>query len=326
MPEDTVTGREPAKPNAKFEFNFRRFFPIILFVVLCLFFGLMNSRFVTVNNLMIILTQAVTVGTCAIGLTFVILGGSIDLSIGSVVALSAISTAVAVPTLGLFAIVPAILTGLLCGAVNGTVFSLGKVPSFIATMGGMVVFRGIVLVITKGRPIQIEDDFFLDTYASRSFNIPHSAIICLVFVILMAILLNRTAFGRWVRAIGGGQRVAMLTGIKVTRVKLYMYMLAGAMYGVAGALQAARVRAATATMGEGLEMDVIAAVVVGGTPLTGGIGSIWGSILGTFLITILSNGMNMLGLSPYVQSIAKGVVLVAAVFLTIDRKKIGIIT
>jgi ribose transport system permease protein len=324
MAQDTSTGLQPVKPMAKFDF--RKFFPVILFVVLCLFFGLMNPRFFTVNNLMILLTQAVTVGTCAIGLTFVILGGSIDLSIGSVVALSAIGAALAVPPLGLFAIVPAILIGVVCGAVNGTVFSLGKVPSFIATMGGMVVFRGIVLVITKGRPIQIEDEFFLDVYASRSFNIPHSAAICLVFVILMAVLLNHTAFGRWVRAIGGGQRVAILTGIKVTRIKLYMFMLAGAMYGVAGALQAARVRAATATMGEGLEMDVIAAVVVGGTPLTGGVGSVWGSILGTFLITILSNGMNMLGLSPYVQSIAKGVVLVAAVFLTIDRKKIGIIT
>jgi ribose transport system permease protein len=306
--------------------TFKKFFPAILLAALCIIFGSQRPLFFSVNNLMIILTQAVTVGTCALGLTFVILGGSIDLSIGSVVALSAVSCALVVPSQGLFAIAPAILTGMLCGAINGAVFSLGKVPSFIATMGGMVVFRGIVLIITKGRPIQIRDDFFLDVYASRSFGIPNSALITLIFVVFTLILLNRTPFGREVRAIGGGQRVAMLTGIKVTRIKLLMYVLAGGMYGVAGALQSARVMAATATMGEGLEMDVIAAVVVGGTPLTGGIGSIWGSILGTFLITILSNGMNMLGLSPYVQSIAKGIVLVAAVFLTIDRKKIGIIT
>lgn len=325
MSEENAVDKIPESAPS-FKLNFRQLFPIGLFVVLCLVFGLLNPRFVTTNNLMIILTQAVTVGTCAIGLTFVIMGGSIDLSIGSVVALSAIATAVTVPSMGLFAIVPAILVGAICGGINGTVFSLGKVPSFIATMGGMVVFRGIVLVITKGRPIQIEDDFFLDVYAGRSFKMPHSFLIFLVFVAVTAVLLNHTAFGRWIRAIGGGQRVAILTGIKVTRLKLYMYMLAGALYGVAGALQAARVRAATATMGEGLEMDVIAAVVVGGTPLTGGIGSIWGSILGTFLITILSNGMNMLSLSPYVQSIAKGIVLVGAVFLTIDRKKIGIIT
>lgn len=306
--------------------TFKRLFPAILLVVLCLVFTLFKPLFFSVNNIMIILTQAVTVGTCALGLTFVIMGGSIDLSIGSVVALSAVATALCVPTFGLFAILPAIAMGMLCGAFSGTVFALGKVPSFIATMGGMVIFRGIVLIITKGRPIQIDDFFFLDVYASRAFVVPNSALISLVFVAFTAVLLNRTAFGREIRAIGGGQRVALLTGIKVTRNKLLMFVLAGSMYGVAGALQSARVMAATATMGEGLEMDVIASVVVGGTPLTGGIGSIWGSILGTFLITILSNGMNMMGLSPYVQSIAKGAVLVAAVFLTIDRKKIGIIT
>lgn len=325
MPQDKPAADAPKQFNFNFQ-TFRKVFPAVLLIVLCAYFTYRNPRFMTMNNMMILLTQAVMVGTCAIGLTFVILGGSIDLSIGSVVALSAVACALTVPALGLLAIIPAMIVGLLCGAINGTVFSLGKVPSFIATMGGMVVFRGIVLIITKGRPIQIEDEFFLEVFASRSFVVPNSFLISLIFVVFTAILLNRTAFGREVRAIGGGQRVAMLTGIKVTRIKLLMYALAGSMYGVAGALQAARVRAATATMGEGLEMDVIAAVVVGGTPLTGGVGSIWGSILGTFLITILSNGMNMLGMSPYVQSIAKGVVLVAAVFLTIDRKKIGIIT
>ena len=217
--------------------GFNKFFPAILLVVMCAFFGSQRPLFFSINNAMIILTQAVTVGTCALGLTFVILGGSIDLSLGSVVALSAVSCALMVPSLGLFAIVPAILTGMICGGINGTVFALGKVPSFIATMGGMVVFRGIVLIITKGRPIQIKDDFFLDVFASRSFVVPNSALIALIFVVFTLVLLNRTPFGREVRAIGGGQRVAMLTGIKVTRIKFLMYVLAGGMYGVAGALQ-----------------------------------------------------------------------------------------
>jgi ribose transport system permease protein len=144
-------------------------------------------------------------------------------------------------------------------------------------------------------------------------------------VIAVYFIFNNTVFGREVRAVGGGERVAKLTGIKVDRVKLTMYTILGLMCGLAGLLQGARVMAATAQLGIGLELDTIAAVVVGGTPLSGGIGSIQGTILGTLIITILSNGMNMLSVDPYLQSIIKGIVLIAAVFTTIDRSKIGII-
>jgi len=305
--------------------SLRSYFPLMLLAVLCLVFGIARPRFFTPDNFMIILTQMVMVGIAAMGLTFVIVGGSIDISIGSVVALSAVAAALTVPYLGVFAIIPACLTGALCGAITGTVFSVGKVPSFIATMGGMVAYRGVVLIVTKGRPIQINDELFLKVFSGRTLNIPNAALIALIFVVIAYIIFNKTPFGREVRAIGGGERVAALTGVRVTRTKMMMYLLAGAMYGIAGLLQSARVVAATATIGEGLEMDVIAAVVVGGTPLTGGIGSIGGTILGVLIITVLSNGMNMMGLSPYIQSISKGIVLVVAVFITIDRKKIGII-
>ena len=138
-------------------------------------------------------------------------------------------------------------------------------------------------------------------------------------------MLNLTVFGREVRAIGGGERIAFLTGIKVERVKIAIFGLVGLLCGMAGLLQAARSMAATAQLGEGLELDAIAAVVVGGTPLTGGVGSVQGTILGALIITILSNGMNIMGLDPYFQNIVKGLVLILSVFITIDRKKIGII-
>ena len=175
------------------------------------------------------------------------------------------------------------------------------------------------------RRVSIEDEAFLDVYSGRSFSIPHSALIAIALIAIAAVVLNLTVFGREVRAIGGGERIAFLTGIKVERVKIVVFGLVGLLCGMAGLLQAARSMAATAQLGEGLELDAIAAVVVGGTPLTGGVGSIQGTILGALIITILSNGMNIIGLDPYFQNIVKGLVLILSVFVTIDRKKIGII-
>ncbi|MDB6002524.1 MAG: hypothetical protein JWP52_4223, partial [Rhizobacter sp.] len=257
--------------------------------------------------------------------TFVIVAGSIDLSVGAVDELSALAAAMSSATLGAAAIVPACLVGVACGLLNGIVIAKGKVPSFIVTLGAMVIYRGIVLLFTRGAPVSIEDEQFLDVYAGRSFGVPHSALIAIALVAVCAAILNLTVFGREVKAVGGGERVARLTGIRIDRVKIGMFALLGLLCGVAGLLQSSRAMAATAQLGESLELDVIAAVVVGGTPLTGGIGSIQGTILGVLIITMLSNGMNMVGVDPYLQNIVKGLVMVGAVFVTIDRRKIGII-
>jgi ribose transport system permease protein len=302
-----------------------RFFPFLLLMTLCIVFSLMSARFLTVGNSMIIAQQAVVLLVTALGMTFVIVAGSIDLSVGAVVAVSALAAAMTSSTLGAFAILPACLVGLSCGLLNGIVIAKGKVPSFIVTLGAMVIYRGIVLLFTRGAPVSIEDDQFLSVYGGRTFGLPHSALVALLLVVLCAVILNLTVFGREVKAIGGGERVARLTGIHIDRVKIGMFALLGLLCGVAGLLQSSRAMAATAQLGEGLELDVIAAVVVGGTPLTGGIGSIQGTILGVFIITILSNGMNMVGVDPYLQNIVKGLVMVASVFITIERRKIGII-
>lgn len=302
-----------------------RFFPLLLLLSLCIAFSMMSQRFLTIGNSMIIAQQAVVLLVTALGMTFVIVAGSIDLSVGAVVALSALAAAMTSSAMGPFAIVPACLVGLFCGLLNGIVIAKGKVPSFIVTLGAMVIYRGIVLLFTRGAPVSIEDEQFLNLYAGRTLGVPHSALIALIFVALCAVILNLTVFGREVKAVGGGERVARLTGIQIDRVKIGMFALLGLLCGVAGLLQSSRAMAATAQLGEGLELDVIAAVVVGGTPLTGGIGSIQGTILGVFIITILSNGMNMVGVDPYLQNIVKGLVMVASVFITIDRRKIGII-
>jgi ribose transport system permease protein len=321
----SVTGGEQTKPRLPDFAVVRRFFPIALLLILCIAFSFLSPRFLTWSNLLIVLEQGTVLLVAALGMTFVIMAGSIDLSVGSIVALSALAAAITSDSLGAAAIIPATLVGILAGLVNGIIVAKGKVPSFIATMGAMVIYRGIVLLFTKGAPVSIDGEGFLTAFADRTFGIPHSVIIGLALAALAYVILNRTVFGREVRAVGGGERVASLTGIRVVRVKIWMFTFLGALCGIAGLLQAARAMAATAQLGEGLELDVIAAVVVGGTPLTGGIGSIFGTILGVLIITLLSNGMNMIGVDPYLQNIIKGVVLIGAVFLTIDRKKIGII-
>jgi ribose transport system permease protein len=303
----------------------RTYFPIIMLVVLCVIFGALSPRFFTFNNAMIILQQVAVLLTVSLGMTFVIIAGSIDLSVGSMVALTALTSALLAEAMGVWAVLPAVGVGILAGLVNGLIFAKGKVPSFMVTLGTLVAYRGLVLYFTRGAPVEITRRDFLTTFAGRTEGIPHAAIIVLLIAIVVYVIFNFTVFGREVRAIGGGERVAILTGIKVNRVKILIFTMLGLLCGLAGTLQSARVYAATAQLGEGLEMDVIAAVVVGGTPLTGGVGSVQGTVLGALVITILSNGMNMMGVDPYIQNIVKGVVLIAAVFVTIDRSKIGII-
>jgi ribose transport system permease protein len=319
---DKAPDQPAAAPAAA---RLRRWFPLALLAALCLVFSLLSERFLSFGNLTIILQQSVVLLVAALGVTIIIMAGSIDLSVGSVVALSALATALTVDALGPWAIGPALLVGLLAGALNGMIVAWGKVPSFIVTLGAMVVYRGLVLYFTRGAPVSLFDADFLGVYAGRSFGLPHAALIALLAALLCHGLLTRTVFGREVKAVGAGERVAHLTGIPVARVKIAMFAVAGLLFGLAGLLQSARAMAATAQLGEGLELDVIAAVVVGGTPLTGGVGGVPGTILGVLIITILSNGMNMVGVDPYIQNIAKGVVLVVAVFVTIDRAKIGVI-
>jgi ribose transport system permease protein len=303
----------------------KKLFPLLLLIVLCTIFTSFNPRFFTYNNFTIITQQMVVTLIAALGMTFVIVIGSIDLSVGSIVGLSAWVTATMVPYLGLLAFIPAFFVGFVCGSLNGIIFTKGKVPSFIVSMGAMVSYRGLLLLLTRGAPVEIRDMVFLNVFAGRRFfNLPNSVLFALVILIVIWYIFRDFAISREIRAIGGSERVARLTGIRVDRAKIIVFMLYGLLAGIAGMFQAARVFAATPTLGEGMELDVIAAVVVGGTTLTGGVGSILGTLLGTFIICVLSNGMNIIGLSPQIQQIAKGIVLILAVFATIDRSKIEI--
>ena len=321
---DSSGGAVPVRRGGSIEL-LRRGFPSIFLVALVVVFSIMSPRFLSLGNFSTVLEQGTVLLVTALGATFIIMAGSIDISVGAIVAVSALVAALTADTLGALAIIPAVAAGAMCGGVNGLLVAVGKVPSFVATLGTQVVYRGLVLYFTKGAPVEISSDGFLNAYSSVSFGIPNTVMIGLTLAVVAWAIFKFTVFGREVLAIGGGERVSILTGIAVTRVKILMFLLLGALCGMAGLLQGARTMAATSQLGLGLELDVIASVVVGGTPLTGGLGSITNTFLGVLIITLLSNGMNMAGVDPYLQNIIKGVVLVTAVFINIDREKIGII-
>ncbi len=323
-PADATLTREGGSKGFQID-RLRRSFPAVFLAVLIVVFTMMSPRFLSLDNLSTVLEQGTVLLVTALGASFIIMAGSIDISVGAIVAVSALVAAMTSDTLGAFAIIPAVAVGALCGCFNGLLLAVGKVPSFVATLGTQVVYRGLVLYFTRGAPVEIQDEGFLAAYSNVSYGIPHTVMIGLALAIVAWAIFRFTVFGREVLAIGGGERVSILTGIAVTRVKITMFLLLGALCGMAGLLQGARTMAATSQLGLGLELDVIASVVVGGTPLTGGLGSITNTFLGVLIVTLLSNGMNMSGVDPYLQNIIKGVVLIVAVYINIDRKKIGII-
>ena len=314
------------KNTVKKPVQIRKYFPFILLAILVAIFTIGNPRFLTAKKFMVIAQQMVVTLIAAYGMLFVIVEGSIDLSVGGIVALSAIAVARTVDVLGVFAVVPAVLVGIVCGIINGCCFTFLKIPTFITTMGTMTAFRGLVLILTGGAQIMITNRPYLNLYNGQYISgVPNNVIIVALLTLAMWYIYKNFAFSREVRAVGGAEKVATLAGIKINKIKVGVFVLCGAMAGLAGCFQAARSYAATPTMGDGMEMDVIAAVVLGGTPMSGGIGSVLTTVLGALIMCILSNGMNIVGLSADVQKVVKGIILIFAVCMTVDRKRMGVI-
>ena len=309
-----------------FRGGLRSWFSTLLLVALVIVFTIATPQFRTLDNGRVILEQSVVLAVAAFGATYVIIAGSIDLSVGSAVGLTAVVTAMTVNQFGVpLGLLIALLLGAVIGVVNGAAFAFGRVPSFIVTLGTLTALRGVVLGITGGSPTVIEQTGFINALNGRTFGLSHSVLVAVIVGVVAFVLLDRLAFGREIKAIGAGERVARLSGVRVNRAQLLMFVAAGVLAAVAGILLAARSRVGDPTQGIGLELQVIAAVVIGGTPLTGGIGHIWGTAVGALTIGVLSNGLNIIGVEAYWQDIITGLVLVVAVFLTIDRHKIGFI-
>lgn len=292
-----------------------------LIVLFLLFTVLKGQTFIAPSNLLVILQQSVVLAIVAYGMTFVIASGSIDLSVGSVVGLSGVVTALVGIDHGVLGLVVGAAVGAVAGLINGVVFAFARIPSFIVTLGMLQVARGLTILISGGSSKPMPSEGFLPWLGVM----PGIIIVGIVITLIAGFLFQFTVFGRRVRAIGGNERVATLAGVPTRRTKVWIFILCGLLAGIGGAILAARLGTGSPIAGMSFELDVIAAVVIGGTPLTGGLGRISGTVVGALIISMLSNGLVLIGVGDAEQTIVKGVVLAVAVFISLDRSKIGII-
>jgi ribose transport system permease protein len=292
----------------------------ILFVAFAI---LARPYFFTVGNLLTVATQTAVIAVIAIGQTYVMITAGIDLSIGSNIALSGMIAAMAmmsgVPVFlaGLFGI----LSGAAVGAINGVFTTYGKIPPFIATLGTMTAVRGVSLTLTQGIPIGGLPKSFTVIGAGSIGPIPIPVILMLLTVVLFAFILAKTTFGRHVYALGSNFDAARLSGVQTNRTLILVYVFSGMLAAFAGLIMAARIVSAQPAAGDGYELDAVASSVIGGTSTLGGEGSIAGTFIGAFNIGILRNGLNLIGVSPFIQKIVIGIVIAGSVFLDKIKRK-----
>ncbi len=287
-------------------------------IALFIFFSLASPFFFNASNLTNLGRQMVLLAVTAFAMTFIILSGEIDLSVGSVVSLISIFVAMTLRDSGSIplAVLIGVGSGVLIGSINGIITVIGRVPSFITTLGMFSAARGIALAITNAVAIPIlNQDYLFVFQEARPLGIAVSVIYAVVLFAALHFLLTRTQFGVSVYAVGGNPKAARLSGIATRRVKIGVFALAGAIIGFAAILQIARLGSASPEVARNLELDAIAAVVLGGTSFTGGRGSLIRTIFGVLLIGILNNGMNLMNIDSYFQFIIKGAIIVLAVLL-----------
>ena len=302
----------------------RRFGTLIGLVLLCAVLWILTPHFLTVSNLLNIVQQTSINAIVAAGMTFVIISGGIDLSVGSIVALSGVVLGTVLqmnqPPL-VTPLLAALAVGMGCGLLNGVLVSFGRLPPFIVTLGMMSIARGAALVFTEGRPVSgFEDGFRWIATGSIGF-VPAPVIIMLIVYALAHFVLTRTTFGRYVYAIGGNEEATRLSGVAVRFHKTVVYGVAGLMSAVAAVVLTARLNSAQPIAGMMYELDAIAATVIGGTSLLGGEGSLGGTLIGALIMGVLRNGLNLLGVSSFLQQIVIGVVIVVAVLVDTTLKR-----
>ena len=277
----------------------------------------LSPYFLTVSNLSNVLEQTSINAVIAVGMTFVILSGGIDLSVGSLVALSGVALAGALRAGAPLpvALLAGLATGSAAGLVNGLLITRGKLPPFIATLGMMSVARGLTLFWTDGRPISGFDAGFRTLATGRVLGIPASVLLAGALYLAAHLVLTRTRFGLYVYAIGGNEEATRLSGVGVRFHKTMVYVLAGLMSAVASVILTARLNSAQPIAGMMYELDAIAATVIGGTSLLGGSGTIGGTLIGALIMGVLRNGLNLLGISSFLQQVVIGLVIIAAVLV-----------
>jgi ribose transport system permease protein len=300
--------------------------PEISLLVLCVGFALSTTTFLTLRNLLNVLDQLTVLGIMALGMTAVIVIGGIDLSVGSVLALAMMVMGSLANNFGLpmpLAIVAALVVGSLCGATSGLLITRANLPPFIGTLAMMSIARGLANMVTDGTQIVGYPEWFSALSINRHFGfLSVTVALTIVLTVLAALYMKYRTGGRALYAIGGNAEVARLAGIPVKRVTLIVYTVCGLLAGLAGVVMSTRLDSSQPSGGLGYELDTIAAVVIGGASLSGGVGTIWGTLMGVLTIGVLRNGLNLVGVSPFVQQIIIGVVIVLAVAVDANKRRI----
>ncbi len=302
----------------KIAFYLRKLASVLSLIIIVIVLTILSPHFFTSENFLSIGLQMAVIAIMSIGQVWIIISGGIDLSVGSIMAISGVVTTMLIAS-GvdmILASLAGILVGAFCGFINGFLTSVGKLPPFISTLGMMGIARGMALIITKGVPVfGLPAEFSVIGNGRLAGIFPVPVLITLVLAVIGHIILSKTPFGRYTYAIGSNFEAARLSGIRTTRMVIYIYLLAGFLYGLGGIILASRLSTGQPTSGLGYELDVIAACVIGGASLSGGSGTIWGAILGALLIGVLRNGSNLLDISAFWQQVAIGTIIIIAVFI-----------
>ena len=301
-------------------------------IVIVVVFSLLSPNFLQFDNIVGILLATAVNGVLALGVTFVIISGGIDLSIGTVMTLSAVMTGVLITNLGLpvpVGVVGGMTTGALAGVANGILIARFKIPPFIATLGMLNVAKGLALVISGLKPIYFTDTPSFNGAAMGSvvgavapgFPVPNVVLVMFGAAIVASLVLSRTILGRYTFALGSNEEASRLSGVNVNAWKIAVYTVGGLFAGLAGVLIAARLNSAQPSLGLGYELDAIAAAVIGGTSLSGGEGTILGTVIGAFIISTLTNGLRILSVPQEWQTVVTGGIVIIAVYLDIKRRR-----
>ena len=293
---------------------------VLILIVICIFASILSDSFLSISNLFNVIKQITVAGIVGCGMSFVILTGGIDLSVGSIVGLSGAIAAGIMSTTGnaFLAVLAALGIGILCGAANGFFVAQCDIPPFIATLGMMTLLRGCVLVYTQGAPISIKVDAYKFIGKGVIAGVPVPVILLLLLYLIAHYLLTQTSFGRNVYAFGGNREAARLSGISVKQTEWLVYILNGLMSSIAAVVLTARLGSAQSTSGEGIEMDAIAAVILGGTSLSGGSGFVLPTVVGAMIMGIIDNILTLMNVNPHATNIVKGAVVLIAVL--VDKK------
>ena len=305
----------------------RQAMPVIALVALVVAIGVVRPDFFHVSTLLIMISDTATLYLLAVGVTFVIMLGGIDLSVQSIASLASVVLAVAMPSVGALAFVLAVLVGGLAGAGSGVAHVKLKIPSFIATLAVGGIAAGVALLISDAQAISMgeAERASVAWITGETLGVPHEAFIILGVLTVSGFIQRYTMFGRNCQAIGAGEPASYASGVKVDLHKIVSFALSGVFAGLAGVVLAGRLTSGSPTLAAELLLPAIAAVIVGGTAITGGVGSTWHTLIGALIVTVIRTGMTFLGVDIFAQNIVFGAILIVAIATTIDRSKIPIV-